>query len=348
MNPIALVSTPAPARRVRISPSPSGGGLGWGWCSRHTAALLSALALLLAAPAADAADSVPTAASGRIERLAEFPSRHVPPRHVEVWLPEGYPAQAPYAVLYMHDGQMLFDATGTWNHQEWRVDEVAGELIAAGTTRPFLVVGVWHRGPERRAVEYFPQKVFESLDAGARARLLEASLDGRRPLFAGPPESDRYLKFLIEELKPHIDRTYAVSAAREDTFVLGSSLGGLISLYALAEYPEVFAGAAALSPHWPGGVPGADAAPGEALLAWFEAHLPPPGRHRLWLDHGTATLDAHYAPWQRRMDAILCARGWDQSHWTSRVYPGAAHDENAWAARLPEPITFLLGSATAR
>jgi enterochelin esterase-like enzyme len=294
-----------------------------------------------AAPVTQAEAPLQVPSSGRIERLADFPSRHVPARHVEVWLPEGYPAQAPYAVLYMHDGQMLFDAAHTWNRQEWQVDEVAARLQAQGAARPFIVVGVWNGGA-RRHTEYFPQRPFGLLAADRQAALHAAEREPGKPLFAAPVASDAYLKFLVTELKPAIDARYAVSPRREDTFVAGSSMGGLISMYALLEYPEVFGGAACLSTHWPGAFDPDDPAIPDAFLAYLGERLPAPGRHRLWFDHGTETIDAWYGKTQVRVDALLAARGWREPWWSSRVYPGTDHSERAWAARLDEPLQFLL------
>ncbi len=272
--------------------------------------------------AADTASPLKVA-SGRVERLSDFPSRHVPARNIDVWLPDGYPAAKPYAVLYMHDGQMLFDATQTWNKQEWRADEVAAELIASGRTRSFIIVGISNAGVAR-ASEYFPQKPFESLTPAQQRKLYGIKFGGDQKLFSGPVYSDRYLKFLVEELKPHIDAHYAVSRARADTFIMGSSLGALISMYALAEYPDVFGGAACLSTHWPGtiGTEEDEAIPA-AFLAYMRRHFPAPGRHRIYFDHGTATLDATYADRQRAADRLLRANGYTDADFQSRTFPGA-------------------------
>lgn len=89
-------------------------------------------------------DPLPVVSAGTIERIPMLTSEYVPARNVDVWLPEGYPSQAPYSVLYMHDGQMLFDANTTWNKQEWRIDEVATALMQAGKVKPFIVVGIWN------------------------------------------------------------------------------------------------------------------------------------------------------------------------------------------------------------
>ncbi len=288
---------------------------------------------------AEGSAPLPTVSNGRIERLADFPSRHVPARHVDVWLPEGYPSAAPYAVLYMHDGQMLFDATTTWNRQEWRVDEIAGALIGARKTRPFIVVGVWNGGAAR-AAEYLPQRVFDGLDAAMRERLL-ASQRGQQAFLTEPVYSDRYLRFLVDELKPAIDARYAVDPAPAATAVMGSSMGGLISLYALVEYPDTFGAAACLSTHWPGSFLLDDPTLPEALLGYVEARLPPAGRHRLYFDYGTATLDAWYPPWQARVDALVRGKGYGESDWLTLGFEGAEHSEKAWAARLDRPLAFL-------
>jgi enterochelin esterase-like enzyme len=288
------------------------------------------------------ANPLPNVASGRIERLADFPSQHVPARHVDVWLPDGYPAQAPYAVAYFHDGQMLFDAATTWNRQEWRVDEVAGELMAAGRTRPFIVVGVWNAGPDRGA-EYFPQQAFEDLDAATREQLLRPMPGRFEPLLSQPPRSDRYLAFLVEELKPAIEARYATSPAREDTVLLGSSMGGLISMYALLRHPQVFGGAGCLSTHWPGSNPVPESPLPEALHDLVERHFPAAGTHRIYFDTGTITLDAWYPPLQARIDALMQAKGYREGvDWVSHVYPAAEHSEVAWAWRLHVPLQFLL------
>lgn len=302
--------------------------------------LILALAWLAAGSAA-AVDPLPQVASGRIERIESLASAHVPARHVDVWLPDGYPADAPYALLLLHDGQMLFDAQTTWNRQEWRIDEVAAELIARGETRPFIAVGVWNAG-ERRGAEYFPQRALDLLNPADRERVRRPSWDGQAAQIGAEPQADAYLAFLVQELLPLIESRYAVSRAREDRVLMGSSMGGLISLYALAEQPEVFGAAACLSTHWPGSNPRPDSPLPEALIGYVERHLPPPGRHRLYFDLGTITLDAYYPPHQARVDAVLAAKGYGPSDWITHVYPAAEHSEIAWARRVHVPLRFLL------
>jgi enterochelin esterase-like enzyme len=297
--------------------------------------LMTALGLTLAASAAWAQQgtAVPQVRSGRLERLLPA-SRHIEPRPVDVWLPPGYDGQRPHAVLYMHDGQMLFDASTTWNRQAWNVDSAAAPLLATGRLLPFIVVGV-HNNGKKRFPEYYPQKFMAHLPEQARAGLLQRGLEGQ-------PLADAYLRFLVEELKPEVDRRYATQTGREHTLLMGSSMGGLISVYGLLEHPQVFGAAAALSTHWITLFEDNEVFPG-AALAYLKHKLPAPGALKLYMDHGTTELDAQYARAQQRVDALLKERGFAPPQVVSRVFEGTGHNERAWAERLAIPLAFLLG-----
>jgi enterochelin esterase-like enzyme len=285
---------------------------------------------------------VPKPAAGTIQRLDKLLSESSAARTVDVWLPPGYSDNQKYAVLYMHDGQMLFDADITWNKQEWRVDEVAAQLMAEGKVRPFIVVGV-HNNSKTRHSDYFPQKPFESLPQATRDELMQSARNANQSLFSGDIASDAYLKFLVDELKPYIDGHFSVYTDVENTAIMGSSMGGLISLYAISEYPQIFGSAAGISTHWPGVMPGNDNPVPEALFAYMRSNLPDPANHRLYFDCGTATLDAFYPPLQAKADAVLREKGYSAGNWQTREFPGAEHSENAWSARLDIPLQFLFG-----
>ncbi len=292
----------------------------------------------------NAADpAVPTVATGSLERLQVQPSNGLPSRWVDVWLPPGYDPDASYPVIYMQDGQALFDAETTWNGQEWGVDETLGAMIETGEVPPTIVVGVWNAGPAHRHPEYFPQRPFESLPVEVQAALLAEGRGEDGPdLFSGKVRSDRYLSFLVQDLIPLIESRYPVRADRSARFVMGSSMGGMISIYAVCEYPGVFGGAACLSTHWPGIFRNDDNPIPGAFIAYLESCLPPPNQHRLYFDRGDATLDALYPPHQTRVDQLMESRNFDQDHWMSKTFPGADHSENAWQARLAIPLRFLL------
>jgi len=290
--------------------------------------------------------ALPQVAAGKVVRLESFPFKSIPERPIDIWLPDGFPKAQPYAVLYMHDGQMLFDGSASWNKQEWRVDEVAQQLQSSGKVRPFIVVAV-HNHPANRHAEYFPQAPFLSLSAKQQQALYQIERQPGQKLFQRPVYSDDYLRFLVKELKPFIDANYPVSAARDDTFVMGSSMGGLISLYALAQYPEIFGGAACLSTHWPGTFsPDDNPIPG-AFMAFMRQQLPPPAKHKIYFDYGDQTLDAMYPPLQQRVDQLMRQLKYPDQLWQTRFFPGTDHSESAWAQRLHIPLQFLLAPAAA-
>ncbi|MEI6026983.1 MAG: alpha/beta hydrolase-fold protein [Betaproteobacteria bacterium] len=291
-------------------------------------------AVVAAASGGAAAQPLPQVATGRIERLADFPSRHVDTRHVDVWLPADYSPARRYQVLYMHDGQMLFDAATTWNKQAWDVHLTVDRLVRAGRLAPTLIVGVWNSGRSRHS-EYYPEKFLPYVEAGTREPFVTKALQGA-------PRADAYLRFLVEELKPAIDARFATLPGRESTFLMGSSMGALISIYALSEYPQVFGGAAGLSVHWVGtGEP--NAALPLAAFNYLRDRLGAPQGRRLYMDRGTTELDAIYGPYQTFVDEIVRDRGWGAGQVMSRVFEGTGHNERAWAARLEVPLSFMMG-----
>ena len=186
--------------------------------------------------------------SGLIKSIKNFPSTYVRPRNIDVWMPDSYSENKKYAVLYMHDGQMLFDGNTTWNKQEWKVDEIVGGLIKEGKIQDCIVVAIWNHSDIRHS-DYFPQKAYDMLPKAFKDTITENAKRGNAHLFSEKINSDNYLKFIVEEVKPFIDANFSVYTDMEHTFVSGSSMGGLISMYAVSEYPEVFGGAACLSTH---------------------------------------------------------------------------------------------------
>ena len=242
----------------------------------------------------------------------------------------------------MQDGQMLFDSSVTWNKQEWGVDETISSLQQENKIKDCIVVGIWNTGAGRHS-EYFPQKPFESLPKNQQDSVYNAYRFGGRSIFGGKPIiSDRYLLFLAQELKPFIDKTYSTKKDRNNTFLAGSSMGALISLYALCEYPQLFGGAACLSTHWPGLFSMENNPVPDVFFAYLEKNLPDPKHHRIYFDHGTETLDAMYAELQSKVDGIMTRKKYTSTHWMSKSWPGQDHSERSWRSRLSVPLLFLL------
>lgn len=266
--------------------------------------------------------------TGIITRHTDFLSCYIAPRHVDVWCPpeERAGLATRYPVIYMQDGQNLFDPALSFIGADWGMDEAMMRLIHEGCHSGAIIVGIWNS--PLRLQEYMPQKPLSTLPGQP---ILNRFIDQT----GGKPQSDGYLRFLVEELKPFIDARYPALPDPAHTLIMGSSMGGLISLYALIEYPDVFGSAGCLSTHWPIGE--------EALVDALGAALPPPGRHRLYFDYGTETLDADYEPWQRRMDEWLRAAGYREGQdWLTRKFEGAEHSERAWRERVHLPLAFLL------
>lgn len=279
-------------------------------------------------------------AGGRLVEHESVASAHLGPRNVTVWLPPGYDGGSErHPVLYMHDGQNLFDPARA-AFGEWGVDEHLVRLIETGQVRPPIVVGVWNTPLRLR--EYVPADLIDALPAEVRDSLM--------PMYGGPPLSDAYLRFLVEELKPRIDAEYRTLPDRDDTVIAGSSMGGLISLYAMMKHPDVFGAAGCLSTHWPLRL---ERLEGDALNTWREAvvqawsdviraGLPDPSTHRLYMDRGDETLDQFYAFFQSRIDTVIRDAGWGPDRFKTLVFPTAEHNEKSWNSRLDVPLTFLL------
>ena len=279
---------------------------------------------------------LPQTSKGKVIRHSQFPSKYVEPRNIDVWLPENYSTAEKYAVIYMHDGQMLFDSTGTWNKQEWKVDETISELITADKIKPPIVVGIWNT--PLRWQEYFPEKAFDLLEPAMQDKLLTSF---NPP--ASRPISNQYLSFIVKELKPFIDKEYSTSIKPRNTFIAGSSIGGLISLYALCEYPNVFGGAASLSTHWTGGMNEQYSTDiGRALNEYLMANLPSATNHKIYFDFGTETIDKWYEPNQKLVDATMGIRGYTSINWITQRFPGDDHSEKSWSRRFSQPVIFLL------
>lgn len=301
--------------------------------------------ILLLSAQIKAQTNLPQVVNGKIDRIDKFTSKYVTPRNIDIWLPSGYSDSTKYAVLYMHDGQMLYDPNITWNKQAWEIDDVASVLLSKNKVRKFIVVGIWNGGQTRHQ-DYFPQKPYESLQQIQKDTISAQLQRAGRTTGLFQPKSDSYLKFIVEELKPYIDNKYSVYTDSENTFIAGSSMGGLISLYAICEYPQVFGGAACLSTHWVGTFTLDNNPFPNSMLNYLSNNLPNPKNHKLYFDCGDQTLDALYPLIQNRVDSIMNQKGYNSQNWLTRYFPGENHSEKAWGKRLSIPLEFLLSLPT--
>lgn len=300
--------------------------------ARFVAALVTLVALALASAACAKTDR------GRLVEIEQMAAPGLPVQRLTIWLPPGYDRSTRrYGVVYMHDGHNLFDPAKSNYNKIWAADRVMLAAMRKGI-EPRIIVGIWAPGRDRYR-QYLPRDIYD-----AASPTLRAQMD---TMAGGPVVSDRYIAWLAGPLKSWVDRTYRTRPERNRTAIMGSSMGGLVSCYAFMRYQAIYGQAGCVSSHWPAVDPRDLGGVSPELLGlwdkWFAARLGAPEGRRLWLDHGTATLDQYYAPYQQVVDQRIAASGWQRGRdWQSKVYEGAEHDENAWTARLPEMFGFLL------
>ena len=263
----------------------------------------------------------------QIDHVAPFYSAQVMPRNVDIWLPRQYHtgAQQRFPVIYMHDGQNLFEHENADLGIAWDIDRVAQRMMDKKQIKPAIIVAIW--SSPKREQEYFPGCVtFSNSDETPAACV-----------------GGDYLRFIVNELKPYVDKHYRTHTDQQNTFIAGSSLGALVSLYAMTEYPDVFGGAAGVSMQWPMLSNSDDTASVDAWVNYLGQKLPAKGQHRFYFDVATPTRDID-ALYQTRMETILQEQGYIQGRdWKSRKVPGAVYNQNPWNLRADSMLEFLFG-----
>jgi predicted alpha/beta superfamily hydrolase len=234
--------------------------------------------------------------------------RHFPDHRTIVYLPPGYEKRTNrrYPVLYLQDGQNVFDGETSFVHgQEWFVDETAEWMIRTGQIEPLIIAAIYNAG-DARIDEYTPT-IDETLQRGGKA--------------------DIYLHFLIHEIKPFIDRQFRTRQTSINTGIGGSSLGGLLSLYAGLKHPTVFGKLAVMSPSlwWDQERIVRDIGEREQILS-----------QRIWLDIGTE--EGSVVDKVRRLRSLFESR---KQAFHYEETPGAGHNESAWAHRVGPMLKYL-------
>ncbi|PIQ27202.1 esterase [bacterium (Candidatus Blackallbacteria) CG17_big_fil_post_rev_8_21_14_2_50_48_46] len=256
--------------------------------------------------------------TGTFKTHAQVASRFLKrSRNILVYLPPGYAAEPSrrYPVLYMHDGNNLFDRQTSFGGSEWEVDENMERMIRSGQIEPAIVVGIYNT-PDR-----LDEYTWQAMD-----------LDGEIQGGQGP----NYARFIVEELKPLIDKTYRTLPQRENTAVMGSSLGGLISFYLGLHYPQVFSKIGMMSPSiwWK-----------DRVLLQEVPKLSK--KLKIWLDMGTREGQAPEIMLQDARDLAQALEKNGFEHFRNLAFhiePNAGHNEQAWAARISHPLSFFYGS----
>ena len=256
-------------------------------------------------------------------RIHEF-SSHIfrNRRNLRVWLPPGYDlpenSAQRYPVFYLNDGQNLFDPATSFTGVKWQVDDTADRLIRAGEIPPVIFVGIDNAGVERLK-EYLP---YRSLS----------------PVVLRP-QGTRYSAFLTKEIMPFVGQNYRTAKGSENTFLGGSSLGALITLYVAMTTPGVFGGVLIESPSlW---------VSNRQVLR--DARQPRVWPHKVFLGIGTREVgredkDRQTVENVRELERILRRSGLDDRRLRVEVAEGGTHSESVWAARFPGALQFLLAA----
>jgi enterochelin esterase-like enzyme len=246
-------------------------------------------------------------------------------RHIVTWLPPGYDANSDkkYKVIYMQDGQNIFDPRISYTNIDWGVDEAMMRAVRAGSFEPAIIVGIWNT-PERLQ-EYSPWD-----------------------------QAPQYARFMLEELMPRIETEFNVLTGPENTFVMGSSMGGLISFYLVKEHPDLFGACGCVSSHFSWSA---------QAVEWLLGHDPTaadptpfierdiadgetmPNGVRLYFDYGTEGLDSAYEAPHSTVKQWLLQQGFTEGiDLKMKKFEGADHSETSWRARVGEQLDWLLGA----
>jgi predicted alpha/beta superfamily hydrolase len=286
--------------------------------------LLSCLVLfkydsnLASVPAPSKPMAVPHTLTGNFRVHKNFHSRFLSPdRDLIVYLPPGYEQEPTrrYPVLYMQDGQNLFDAaTSFFFGMERHLDEKAQALIVRGAIRPLIIVGIYSNGLDR-INEYTPTRL---------------------PVMNQGGEADLYGRMLVEEIKPFIDTQYRTLPKPSNTGLGGSSLGGLVTVYLGLKYANTFGKLAVSSPacYWD-----------DEMIVRYVHSLPAKNHQRIWLAVGTGEPDTFVSS-TRSLHKELVAKGWKEGIDLGYMEAaGARHNPEDWSQLVDRLLTFLFQSS---
>jgi len=245
--------------------------------------------------------------TGEVKYHKNFKGKGLLPRDIIVWLPPSYESQKQkrYPVLYAHDGQNLFDPSTSSFGVDWQLDETADSLIKQRKIKEVIIVGIYNT--PRRMKEYYTG------DTG-----------------------EVYMKFIVKELKPFIDKTYRTLPDRKNTASIGSSAGGLVSFMLVWQYNDVFSKAACISPAF--FIRGVD---------YITPVLDKRGKRKdikVYIDCGGTGLDSILLVGADKMRSALKQRGYKKGKDYSWFFDKTGeHNEQNWAKRIWRPLEFFYG-----
>lgn len=262
--------------------------------------------------------------SGEVNRVK------ISDRIVDYWIPKG----ATEHLLIAHDGQNVFDGkTSTHRRSTWEMAQSASRVSANLGLTPPAIIAIFHSGsksdPHGRAKDLSPQRFFQEDVVVNSKNVVKADLDNLR--------GDQYLNKIFDEIVPLILSAYELEISISNRAMIGSSMGGLSTLYAGIQRPDQMRALLALSPHWTIG--------GNRLVERTIEELPAPGSHKVWMSRGTKSLDAEYKPFQEYADRLMQEKGYRIGHdYVTKVYEKTSHNERSWAGYLDQVMKFWLAN----
>ena len=261
--------------------------------------------------------------AGKVRRV-EFDGRLV-----DYWGPET-PSKH---LLIAHDGQNVFDRHTSSRSQTWQMAHSAIRVSKELGITPPTILAIFHSrsatNPWGRILDLAPQDPFQNgvEPAEKNDEITSDDLQG-----------NNYLEQMTQVIAPAIAAEWDIDLGRLNKAVIGSSMGGLASLYALGKRPDFFSACLSLSPHWSAG----DSPLVDALID----ALPQPGHHRIWMSRGTRGLDRNYGTLQNLADQKMRKAGWrDGVDFMTKIYKKSGHNERSWAKYLDQPMKFWLDSS---
>lgn len=271
-----------------------------------------------------------------MERIKRFQIRSVPGevervsfdgRIVDYWSPQ-VPTKH---LLIAHDGQNVFDPRTATRRKTWQMAQSAIRVSKKLGIAPPAIIGVFHStsgaNPWGRILDLAPQDPYQNGVTTPKEMITSVT--------PSQLQGNKYLQQITDLIAPAICEELGIDLSKTETAVIGSSMGGLASLYALGKRPDYFSACLALSTHWTAGE--------SALVDALVDALPKPGNHKIWMSHGTRGLDAGYGPFQKYADHKMLEAGWRVGHdFYSRLYEKSGHNEKSWAKYLDQPVRFWL------
>lgn len=251
-------------------------------------------------------------------------------RIVDFWIPRSDIQQ----LLIAHDGQNVFDGkTSTHRRSTWEMAQSAIRVSEHLGITPPAIIAVFHSGSKQdqhgRAKDLSPQRFFQEDVVVNSANVVKADLENLR--------GDQYLNIIFDQIVPEILSSHELEIPLANRAMIGSSMGGLSTLYAGIQRPEQMSALLALSPHWTIG--------GNRLVERTIEELPKPGSHKVWMSRGTKSLDADYKPFQEIADRLMKEKGYRIGHdFVTKVYEKTSHNERSWASYLDQVMKFWLNN----